>query len=62
MTSILTRIAAMLGQVLKAILPEFIREWKKPQRTRVIGGDEELRSAVEDSIRDEASGGVPNDS
>ena len=33
MTGILTKISAMLGQVLKAILPDLIREWKKPQRT-----------------------------
>lgn len=50
--NILTLIATLLGQVLKAVLPDLIREWKQPRKTRYIGGNEELISAVEDSIRE----------
>ena len=50
--TILKAIFAFLGELLGKLIPELIKEGKKPKEVKPVGGDSETHDALDDSIRD----------
>lgn len=46
------RVLAWLAQILAAIVPAFIKEWRKPRETHYAGRDEEVEERIDRNIRD----------
>lgn len=57
MTAILQAIGQFIGMILKAVLPDLIKEGKKPKEVKTIGHDKDLQddinASIEDQINDE---------
>ena len=53
---LITVIAAFLGRMLKEVLPALFDEIRKPRRTKQIGGSDELKKDVQDSVDDMLAG------
>ena len=49
----LKAIAVFLGRLLAEILPTLISEWKKPKKTKMVGGDQELNDDIDADIERE---------
>ena len=50
--TILKAVFAFLGQLLGGVIEWAAKEGKKPKEVKPIGGDNETRDAIDDSIRD----------
>ena len=55
MSSILSAIGAFLGQILKAIIPDLIKEGKKPRTAKPAGFDKDLQDDINSSIEKESN-------
>ena len=53
LTTFLKWIATFLGTILKAILPDLLKQGRKPRDVHVAGYDEEIESDISDGIDDE---------
>lgn len=53
MTRLLKWLGALLGQILKAVLPELVREVRRPQNPEMHGGDPGLQTDIERDMEEQ---------
>ena len=61
LTTFLKWIATFLGTILKAILPDLLKQGRKPRDVHVAGYDEEIENDISDSIEDEMKRQIEED-
>jgi hypothetical protein len=52
----IAKLGRFIGEILAAMLPAFLKEWRKPRETDHIENDEDVNDAVDDSITDALDG------